>query len=187
MQWFDTRTAYGWTSIFLHWIVAIIITVLWGIGDWMQGIPEDAPNPLVDIHISIAASTWLLIWIRIGWRMKTVHPLLNGQTRFAHYSAKLLHYVLLAAIAVMLISGPTMVWTAGYPIEVFGWFAIPSPTGEITWVNEVAHQLHGSCADVIVIAFLIHVGGAFKHLMFNNDETFIRMLVAPKRNKSGSE
>jgi cytochrome b561 len=183
VQWSDTKSAYGWLSILLHWLVAGIIMTLWGIGDWMQGIPEGEPNTLVDLHISIAASAWLLIWLRIIWRLKSAHPRLAGQSNFTHTSAKLLHFFLLIAIAGMLLSGPAMVWSAGYPIEVFGWFSIASPIAENSWLNETAGVVHGLCANIVVVVVLLHICGAFKHLMFNDDETFIRMLVPPADKK----
>jgi len=182
MQWSDTKTGYGWLSILLHWVVALIIITLWGIGDWMQGIPEGEPNTLVDLHISIAASTWLLIWARILWRIRSAHPRPRGQGSFSHNLAKCLHHLLLLAVALMLISGPTMVWSTGHPVGAFGLFSISSPFGQLPWLNSVAATVHGVCADVIIVVTLLHVCGAFKHLMFNDDETFIRMLLPP-RNK----
>lgn len=179
--WSDMKTGYGWVSIILHWVVATIIIILWSIGDWMQGIPEGESNPLIGLHISIAASTWILIWARIVWRLKSAHPHLVGQSNIAHTTAKWLHYTLLGAIALMLISGPVMVWSGGWPIEIFGWVSIPSPIGGIVWLNKAAASVHDFCADVIIVTVLLHICGAFKHLMFNDDETFIRMLVPPKR------
>jgi len=32
----------------------------------------------------------------------------------------------------------------------------------------------------VMILILIHIAGAFKHLMFNDDDTFISMLIAAK-------
>jgi len=32
----------------------------------------------------------------------------------------------------------------------------------------------------VVILTLVHITGAFKHLMFNDDDTFISMLIAAK-------
>jgi cytochrome b561 len=181
MQLHDTKTTYGWVSIILHWLTATAIFGLWFIGDWTQGLDEDEFGTWVDMHISIAASMYILIWARIIWRIKSGHPRIEGQSRFSHCSAKLAHYILLIAIAAMLISGPIMVWTGGWGISVFGWFEIPSPTGEIVWINEAAATVHGISATVLLITVLLHIGGAFKHLMFNEDETFISMLKVKVR------
>ncbi len=146
----------------------------------MQSVTSNDNQSLVGLHISIASSVWLLVWARIVWRFKSSHPVLDGQNRFTHFVGKSLHYGLLCAIALMLISGPSMVWSAGLPIKVFSWFSLPSPLGVVPWLNQLASQVHGFCANVIVVLVLVHISGAFKHLMFNDDDTFVRMLVTPK-------
>jgi len=180
MPWTDTESGYGWLSIVLHWIVAVVILMLWGIGDWMQGVSTLESSELRAYHISIAASAWFLIIARIVWRIRSSHPKLEGQSNFTHHLAKGLHYLLLLSIAMMVVSGPAMLWTAGLPIEIFEVISIPSPIPPILSMNLIAVDTHKFFANAVVILILIHIGGAFKHLMFNDDETFISMLIAAK-------
>jgi len=180
MPWTDTESGYGWLSIVLHWIVAGVILTLWGIGDWMQGVSTLGSSELREYHISIAACTWLLIIARIVWRIRSSHPKLDGQTNFTHQLAKGMHYLLLFSIAMMVVSGPAMLWTAGLPIEIFELISIPSPISPMQSINPIAVATHKFFANAVMILILIHIAGAFKHLMFNDDDTFISMLIAAK-------
>lgn len=180
MRWADTNSGYGWLSIVLHWIGAAVIVTLWAIGDWMQGVSTLESSELRDYHISIAASAWLLIVARIVWRIKSSHPRLDGQSNFTHQLAKGMHYLLLFSISMMVISGPMMLWTAGLSIEIFEVISIPSPIPPMLTLNLIAVDTHKFFANAVVILTLVHIGGAFKHLMFNDDDTFISMLIAAK-------
>lgn len=81
----------------------------------------------------------------------------------------------------MLITGPMLVWSGGGVIQVFDWFSIPSPMGVNIWLYQWAHRIHSICANTIMLVVLVHMSGAFKHLMFNDDEIFLRMLMPLKK------
>ncbi len=73
-------------------------------------------------------------------------------------------------------------------IPVFDWFSIPGPLPESVALEEIAHAIHVASANALLWLTLLHVGGAFKHLMFHADDVFARMLWPGRRagaNKSG--
>lgn len=179
-RWRDNDTAYGWVSIILHWVVAVGVLTIWLIGDWMQGRSAESPGDLLQLHVSLAASLWLLAVVRIAWRLRSRHPRIGNPGPWRHLGIKLFHYLLLLALAVMLVSGPLMVWSGGEAVDIFGWLSLPSPTGSVAWLNQAARKVHFLFSDLVIVMVLLHICGAFKHLMFNDDETFIRMLIAQK-------
>lgn len=163
-----------------------MIFTLWFIGDSIAYSQlESGSGPQRHLHISLAVLFSVFLWWRIFWRLKSGHPKLDGQSTFDHWIANTAHYLMIIAIAVMLVSGPTMVWTLGSAIDVFGWFQIPSPTGIQIPVYRVALSAHQFCAKVMLVVVLIHMCGAFNHLMFHNDDIFLRMLT-PKKSPSKS-
>jgi len=178
----DSPTSYGWISILLHWLAVGIVLTLWFIGDSAQAIDSLAARIIqIRLHISIAICAYLLLLTRIIWRLMSGHPRIKGQGQLDHWLANSAHYILLAAITVMLISGPTIVWSGGRDILVFNWFSIPGPIGKNEVLNQIASSVHGFSATVILIVFTLHMIGAFKHLMFHDDDIFIRMLVPEKK------
>lgn len=182
MQLRDTPNSYGWISIVFHWIVAITVITLWFIGDSISALDSSGQrNVYRELHVSLAACAYLFLWFRIGWRLRSGHPKLDGQGPIDHIVANLAHYILLTAIALMLLTGPLLVWSSGASIDVFDWFSIPSPIGFSIGLYQFSHRVHSISGLVILFVALAHMAGAFKHLMFNDDEIFLRMLMPLRR------
>jgi cytochrome b561 len=87
---------------------------------------------------------------------------------------------MLLALAVMLISGPFLVWTMGEPIRVFDWFSIPSPLVANFELNAMLHGVHRWAAMVLFVAILLHVAGVYKHTAFYQDGTLTKMIIPAK-------
>jgi cytochrome b561 len=181
MRTLDTRTGYGWISIALHWITAILILTLLFIGSSIQaGLEAGSPDTL-RLHTSIAICSYVLLWARVIWRFKQGHPDATPEQRGVFYQiGKYTHFVILGAIAAMLISGPLMVWSRGEPIYVFDWFTIPGPYGMNVELHAFLHSIHAWGSRIIIIGTLLHLGGVYKHAAFNQDGTFGKMLVAAR-------
>jgi cytochrome b561 len=139
------------------------------------------------LHISVAATAWILILIRIAWRVREGHPHVRGQTVTIHTIARYTHYASLAAVAAMLLSGPVIVWTRGHPINVFDLLSIPSPFSPSEAIAEVVLRIHASAAIILMVLIVVHVGGALKHLMFHNDDTIVRMIWPGRQQQDETE
>lgn len=183
----DSKSAYGWISIILHWSTAILIIALWFIGKNIMSSGGEFADQRRGLHISLAATAWLLILLRIAWRIREGHPHVRGQTVRIHLIAKYTHYASLAAVAVMLLSGPMIVWARGYPINVFDLFAIPSPVEPSRSFADAVFGIHATAATVLMVLIVVHIGGALKHLMFHNDDTIVRMIWPGRQERSETD
>ena len=178
----DTRTGYGWISIALHWLTAILILSNWFIGSSIQSDTAAGSDATLRLHTSLAISAYVLLWVRIWWRFKQRHPAaMPSQAGVFYEIGKYTHYAILVAIAVMLVSGPLMVWSRGAVIHVWDWFTIPGPFGESMELYAFLHMLHVWGSRVIIVGTLLHLGGVYKHAAFNQDGTFGKMLVAARK------
>jgi cytochrome b561 len=179
MRLSDTPTGYGWISIALHWLTAIIVLTIWFIGSSIQTPDGGLSESTLRLHTSIAISAYALLWLRIVWRFVKGHPgPLPTQAGIFHLLGKYTHYILIAAIGIQLISGPLMVWSMGSEIHVFDWFSIPGPFDMNMGLLNTTHAVHVWSARVIIIGTILHLGGVYKHAAFNQDGTFGKMLVA---------
>ncbi len=68
----DSDSVYGWISILLHWITAIVIIVLWFIGKGVMNAEPDSVDAQRQLHVSIAASAWMII---MNWSQVRFHLL----------------------------------------------------------------------------------------------------------------
>jgi cytochrome b561 len=181
MRILDTRTGYGWISIALHWLTAIVILTIWFIGSSIQSDLAAGSSATLQLHTSIAMTAYVLLWARVIWRFKQRHPDATPEQRGVFYQiGKYTHYVILAAVAAMLLSGPLMVWSRGEPIYVFDWFTIPGPYGANMDLYMLLHSIHIWGSRIIIIGTVLHLGGVYKHAAFNQDGTFGKMLVAAR-------
>lgn len=160
----DQSDSFGWVSIVVHWLTTAIIISLWFIG---HSITEQDTTAAIDarrsLHVTIALSAWLLLLFRIIWRLRMHHPHADGQSLFIHRFARTVHYVMLAGISVMMLSGPVMFWIDD---KVF---------------TDFARATHTATAGLLFVLVLLHIGGSLKHMMFHEDDTIVRMLWPKKR------
>ncbi len=172
----DTATGYGWISIVLHWLGAVLLLVVWFLGNSTQA--SQAENaPAVAMHTSVAVLASLALIGRIFWRIFEHHPGPQPSQRGWSFTlGKFLHTALLLAISIMLISGPVMTWSSGAAIQVFE-FALPSPIGMHPELRTFMHAVHVNSALFIAYGVIVHVAGVFKHIIFNRDGTFDKMMV----------
>jgi cytochrome b561 len=178
----DTSNGYGWISIALHWLTAILVLTIWFVGSSIQMDTNVDYERVLRLHTSIAMSAYVLLWARIVWRFIKGHPgPLSRQAGVFYNIGKYTHFIMLIAIALMLLSGPLMVWSRGAAIQVFDWFVIPGPLEMNMRLYDVTHAVHVWCSRVIIVATVLHLGGVYKHAAFNQDGTFGKMLVAARK------
>lgn len=78
--------------------------------------------------------------------------------------ARSVHYLMLGLLSIMLVTGPIMAWLG------------PEPIGLLNALRRV----HGLTANTLLALVVLHILAALKHLMFHEDETFVRMLLPKK-------
>ena len=172
----DRPDTFGWVSIAIHWLTTVLIVVLWYLG---QSISNQGPAEIDArraLHVSLAVSGWLLLLFRIIWRVRIGHPHADGQSSRIHRIARSAHFAILGALLMMLVSGPVTIWAQANPTRFFGLLPLPVASSYHPLVAELAATTHAAAGMVLLVLVLIHVFGALKHLMFNDDETIVRML-----------
>lgn len=173
----DTATSYGWVSILLHWVTAVLILYLLYLGSTIDSLAGDGRAAAVDRHTSVAVASSLLLLARVIWRLVYRHPGPTAEQQgWAFTMGKWTHYAIVVAILLMLISGPLMQFSYGRDIQVFDWFAIPTPFDTSFGLADFFHSIHTALAIFIFIAVLLHIGGVYKHTAFRQDGTLAKII-----------
>jgi cytochrome b561 len=178
----DTPTGYGWISIALHWITAALILVLLFLGNTIDTAAGADRTAALVKHTSLAIAGYAFLVLRIGWRFYYGHPkpTPRQQAGAAYTLGKWTHLTMLAALALMLVTGPLMVWSSGNDIIVYDWFVLPGPLPTSFGLSDFFHRVHTWSAVVIFVGILLHLGGVYKHLAFNQDGTLTKIMIADK-------
>jgi cytochrome b561 len=173
----DHSGGYGWISIALHWLTAAAILVLLFAGDSIGELGAEARNT----HTTIATCAWIVLAARIGWRLQQGHPPRPPrQGRFSFTLGISVHYLLLAALAVLLVSGPLAGWASGLGIAIFG-LQVPGAEAPAYELHAAARWLHAVGAGTMAAGVVLHVAGVLKHMFVDRDRTLDRILAPPER------
>jgi len=179
MQIRNTRSRYGLVAVSLHWLVAVVVAGMFALGFWMVDLTyyhawyKQAP----DIHRSIGVLLFMVMVLRISWRLCNSRPeALPGHRPWEVLSAHVVHGLLYILLFVAMISGYLITTADGSAISVFRWFDLPSVTGRIKGLEDTAGLVHYWATWAIVGLVAIHAAGALKHHLIDRDETLRRML-----------
>ena len=174
----NTRAAYGWIAIALHWISAVGVTALYFLGERMEDAPDRAQKILArDLHVSVAMLLFAFLAARLFWSASQPSPRPIEQNRVLRIAAHAVQGLFLLMIAVLIVTGPLAVWSTGQPLQVFDVLAIPSPfAARVDWLHEACEEVHGAATKLFWPLIGLHVAGAVKHLVYDRDRTLQRML-----------
>ncbi len=174
----DTQR-YGLFSIGLHWLVALLIIGLFGLGLWMEDMDyyhswyRQAPW----LHKGLGALAVLLVILRIAWQKLSPRPDdLDSMQRWEILVAHAAHLLLNLLVLLLAISGYLIVTAKGDPLVVFDLFSIPALTDSIANLEDLAGEVHEALAWGLMALAGAHALAALKHHFINHDATLLRML-----------
>ena len=179
MQLRNSSRRYGIISISLHWIFAIAVYAMFGLGLWMvtlsyyDGWYHQAP----ELHKSIGVLLMMGLVIRVIWRHISPPPAApKTHSKFTRISAVAAHMTLYALLFALLISGYLISTAEGKPISVFGIFDVPATLADAGSQTDIAGVIHLWLAWSVVILSVLHGLAALKHHFIDKDDTLKRML-----------
>ncbi|OMH39252.1 cytochrome b [Motiliproteus sp. MSK22-1] len=184
----NTRQRYGLVSILLHWVMALLIFGLFGLGLYMTDLgyydPWYRQGP--DLHRSIGVVVVILLFLRLLWKKLSPLPLaLSSQKAWELRLAGIVHSVFYGLILLIAISGYLISTADGRAVSVFGLFEIPALISDIDGQEDVAGLIHFWLAWLMMGLVALHALGALKHQIIDKDGTMMRMLGGESRqNKS---
>ena len=178
----NSHDAYGWVSIALHWLMALLIFGLFGLGLYMTDLTYYDPwyKKGPELHMALGVLVALLLLLRIGWRLGNPEPAMAGRP-WERTVALWVHrgfYLLLLAIVV---SGYLIPTAKGEPLWVYDWFSIPALFKSEGTLADQAGEVPFYLAWTTIVLAGLHAAAAFKHHFIERDATLIRMLGRQRR------
>lgn len=182
----DRASGYGWLSIALHWITAVLVVVLFLSGEELEELGRGVQrSDVLAQHLSIGAIAIIVFAVRILWQIRQPSPTPPAQARPLRLLSHGVQWGLLAALAVLILTGPTIPWSAGRSFDAFGLISIPSPLPQMRWLHDALEEIHEVAAHALIPLLALHVLGALKHLIINRDDVVRRMLWVRKDQSEG--
>lgn len=178
MQWRNSSTHYGLASVLMHWLVAAVVIGLFALGYWMVGLNYYSSwyRTAPDIHKSIGVLLFVLMLVRLLWRLAGAHPsALASHGNLTRLMTRTGHALLYIGLFAVMISGYLISTADGRPINVFGWFSLPALITSIPNQADVAGLIHEYLAWGLIGLSGLHALAALKHHFIDRDSTLKRM------------
>ncbi|WP_417345102.1 cytochrome b [Ferrimonas sp.] len=172
--------SYGWVTIALHWLSALAVFGLFGLGLYMVDLgyydPWYRQGPY--IHKSLGLLLLGATLLRLIWRFANPVPKAPaGQGRMTQLAAKAGHGAIYLLLMALLISGYLISTADGRAIDVFDWFSVPALITGLNQQEEIAGTIHEYAAWSLIILALGHGLAALKHQFIDRDNTLGRMIA----------
>jgi len=170
---------YTGPAIALHWLLALALFGLFGMGLYMTGLSMSPTRlKLYNWHKWAGVTVLVLSFLRLAWRLThrppADAPMPAWQARAAH-AAHVALYVLFFAVP---LAGWAYSSAAGFPVVWFGVLPLPDLIAPNRELAEAIKPLHRILAYTMAAIVLVHVGGALKHQCVDRDGLLRRMWPA---------
>ena len=174
---------YDRVAVTLHWLIALWLIGQIAFGFLLDGIaPRGTParGTFITLHKSSGMVLFVLIAVRLWWRLRHTPPALPGSVSAAQQRlATLGHHALYACMFVMPLSGYIASNFSKYGVKFFG-IALKPWGPDLPAVYSAFNQLHNVTAWVFTALILGHVAMALKHQLIDKDALLSRMSLRKK-------
>jgi cytochrome b561 len=173
----NTHDGYGWLSIVLHWLTALLVFGMFALGLWMVELDfynpwyKDAPH----YHKSVGIVLAVLIGLRLLAKVRQTSPKGLGKS-WEQTTAKFVHYTLYVGLSSLFVSGYLISTADGRGIEIFNWATLPSMGEWLANQEDIAGDIHEWLAYSLIALVSVHALAALKHHFVNKDTTLIRII-----------
>ena len=168
-----TTRRYDRTTMALHWTTALLVAVLWIIGqtaDWFPDGPFQSAYWSTHMLLGFALAV-VLIW-RLMWRSSDGRGLPAADSGLLHVVAKATHYGLYLLLVTVVTLGVINAFVRGY--SIYGLFRLPQ-WGDREWRHPIT-DWHGLAANIMLALAGIHAAAALVHQYLWRDGLLGRMI-----------
>lgn len=178
MRWRNDTDHYGLVAISLHWLMALAIFGMFGLGLWMTGLTyyDRWYNLGPWWHKGIGVLLFAALALRLIWRWSNPGPQpISTHKPWERIAAGAAHVGLYLLLFAVMLSGYLISTADGRALEVFDWFAIPATIHSLTDQADIAGVVHLWLASGVIGLATIHALAALKHHFIDHDRTLKRI------------
>ena len=161
----------------LHWITALAVLGMLGVGLWMTGLPLGFTKlHSYNWHKWVGLAVLVLTVGRLLWRWR--HPPPPLPDTIAPWQATLApiaHWVLLVLLLAMPTSGWLMSSAAGVSVIWFGLLPLPDLVPRDPALFDALRATHHFLSRLLIVALILHVAAVVHHDVVRRAGVFRRM------------
>jgi cytochrome b561 len=166
---------YDPTTIALHWTAAVLVVILWTIGQTIDFPPTAAlRNDYRSVHIVLGVTLGAVLLVRLVWRLTRYRTLPPTDQGVLLLLARFTHFALYVLLFLTVALGIGTAWTQGDAL--FNLVAIPAYDPGNRALMRLVHGWHALAANTVLIVAGVHAAAALFHHFIMRDVTLRRML-----------
>ena len=171
------NTTYTPIAKGLHWLMAVLILGLLALGLYMSDLPLSPQKlQLYSWHKWAGVTVFLLVWLRLAWRVTHRPPALpEGMSPLMRLAAHAGHAALYGLMIVIPLSGWLMSSAKGFQTVWFGVLPIPDLIGKDKELAHLLQEMHEALNGLLMFTLAGHVFAALWHHFVRKDDTLRRM------------
>ncbi|MGY0218318.1 cytochrome b [Endozoicomonadaceae bacterium StTr2] len=174
----NSTKSYGWITICMHWLQAVTILFMFGLGLYMVDLTYYDPwyRGSLELHKSTGIMLMVLWAAMLLWRFTNTNPKPEPGPAWEQLAGKAMHWVLYLTIASLLVSGYLISTADGRSIAVFDLFQVPALPAMVENQETVVGEIHEILAWSLISLVVLHFAAAMKHHVINKDNVLRRMI-----------
>jgi len=171
-----TTVRYTFTAMALHWLLALAIVAVFGVGLYMADLPR-SPERLQFItwHKWAGIAILALSALRLLWRLAHRPPAALPVPAWQQRSAQAVHLAMYGLFFAVPLAGWAHSSAAGFPIMWFGVLPLPDFVPVDKALAHDFKELHEVFAWALTAMVALHVAVALKHQFIDRDGLMARM------------
>lgn len=173
-----SETRYTYPAMALHWLMAVLLIGLFGLGLYMSDLPLSPDKlKLYSWHKWAGVSAFLLVLLRLAWRVGHLPPALPAvMPRWQKLAAHGVHHLAYLLMVAIPLSGWLMSSAKGFQTVYFGVVPLPDLLSKDKPLGELLESVHGFLNYGLAALVVAHVAAALKHQLLDRDDLLARML-----------
>jgi cytochrome b561 len=171
----EQNERYGSAAITFHWLMFALVVCVGILGLLHDSWPDKTSQRFwVNIHALMGLALWLLLFARLGWRLRHAPPRAGGGSPLARRLAAAAHVTLYALLFVIPIVGIVTFIYHGRVFD-FGLFSIDLHVASNRAVFHPTEEWHGYLAYALFGLAGAHALAALWHQFVLRDSLLTRM------------
>jgi cytochrome b561 len=174
----NDEVRYGSVAQVLHWLIAALVLVMFGLGWYMADLPLGQHKfDMYQLHKSIGITILVLAALRLLWRLfNPAPPLPPGMPPWERTAAGVSHALLYLMLFAQPLIGFLQSNAANFPVVWWGIVPLPAVIGTDEPLAETLVEVHEWNSRLLLALVLIHAGAALRHHFLLKDDVLRRML-----------
>jgi cytochrome b561 len=168
----NSSTRYDRVQIILHWLIALALFFMIGLGLYMVELPKQSELPPGEesvrafyflMHKSMGLTVAMLILLRVLWRLThKAPPLPDTISKWQQRAAGAVHGAIYLAMLAMPLSGYLQSIFSKYDTKFWG-IVLPRMAEADKATREQFTEIHEILAFILIGLIVIHIAAALKH------------------------